>query len=280
MFLLKSIFDLDVLLNKHRADNKQIGFIATMGALHKGHTSLIERSKRENDTTVCSIFVNPRQFNDPKDLEKYPRPIETDIKMLNNSGCDILFLPGVDDIYPAEYEEPRIELDKLETILEGAMRPGHFKGVALVVKRLLDCVKPNKAYFGQKDYQQTLVIKQLVNQFKLPIEIIISEIVRENNGLAMSSRNIRLSKEDRENAGLIYKALVQLKENVKFMPLANAILLAKENILKHEETKLEYFVVADPLTLTPLQDISNNQPALALVVVNYSGVRLLDNIYL
>ena len=280
MFLLKSTFDVDNLLNKHRNENKKIGFVATMGALHKGHISLNERSKRENDTTVCSIFVNPRQFNETKDLENYPRPIENDIKVLIDAGCDLLFLPGADDIYPVNYSAPEIDLLSVAGILEGASRPGHFKGVAIVVKRLFDCVKPDKAYFGQKDYQQTLVIKQIIKQFYLPIEIVISEIVREDTGLAMSSRNIRLSEEHRNKAGFIYKTLLQLKSDVKNMPLHEAIEKAKAQILKNEETILEYLEVTDPETLMPLNAIPINGQVLALVVVNYFGVRLLDNIFL
>ncbi len=280
MFLLKSTFDVDNLLNKYRNDNKKIGFVATMGALHKGHISLIERSKRENETTVCSIFVNPRQFNDSKDLENYPRPIENDINILIDAGCDLLFLPGEEDIYPANYQVPEIDLLRIASILEGASRPGHFKGVAIVVKRLFDCIKPDKAYFGQKDYQQTLVIKQIVKQFELPIEIVIGEIIREDTGLAMSSRNIRLSEENRSKAAFIYKTLLKLKSNVKYMPLPEAIEKAKVEILENEETKLEYLEVTNPATLLPLNAIPSDSNALALVVVNYFGVRLLDNIFL
>lgn len=280
MFLLKSTFDVDKVLIRFRNEQKKIGFVATMGALHKGHVSLIERSKKENDITVCSIFVNPRQFNDPKDLDKYPRPIENDIKILIDSGCDLLFLPGVEDIYPENYEAPEIDLLSLSGILEGALRPGHFKGVAVVVKRLFDCIKPDRAYFGQKDYQQTLVIRQIVRQFNLPIEIVISEILREENGLAMSSRNIRLSDENRKKAGFIYKTLLHLKSNAKIMPLTIAIEQAKSEILQNEETILEYLEVTDPENLSPLKALPANGKALALVVVNYFGVRLLDNIFL
>ena len=178
MIVIKAATELNHFLNGLKIKSKKIGFVATMGALHSGHISLIERSNRENDTTVCSIFVNPRQFNDPKDLEKYPRPIEKDILLLVKAGCNVLFIPDYEDIYSPNYVEPKINLEGLDTILEGAMRPGHFKGVALVVKRLFECVKPDAAYFGQKDYQQTLVIKQIVKEFKLPVKIVVTEIHR------------------------------------------------------------------------------------------------------
>lgn len=280
MIVIKSAPELDHFLNALKIKNKKIGFVATMGALHSGHISLIERSRRENDTTVCSIFVNPRQFNDPKDLEKYPRPIEKDILLLTKAGCDVVFIPSYEDIYPPDYVEPEINLEGLDTILEGAMRPGHFHGVALVVKRLFDCVRPDTAYFGQKDYQQTLVIKQIVKEFKLPIKIEVTEILREENGLAMSSRNIRLSEEQRKSAGFIYSTLLQLKKNIKSVDLNEALEQARETLLKEDNIKIEYLVVVEPETLLPIKKMEENKPAIALVVVNYFGVRLLDNLYL
>ncbi len=280
MIVIKSATELDHFLNGLKIKNKKIGFVATMGALHAGHISLIERSNKENDTTVCSIFVNPRQFNDPKDLEKYPRPIEKDILLLTKAGCDMVFIPSYEDIYPPNYVEPKINLGGLDTILEGAMRPGHFHGVALVVKRLFDCVKPDTAYVGQKDYQQTLVIKQIVKEFKLSIKIVVTDILREENGLAMSSRNIRLSEEQRKSAGFIYSALLQLKNNVKHLDLNEALKQAKETLLNKDNATIEYIAVVEPETLLPIKKMDENKCAIALVVVNYFGVRLLDNLYL
>jgi pantoate--beta-alanine ligase len=280
MIVIKSATELNHFLNGLKIKSKKIGFVATMGALHSGHISLIERSNRENDTTVCSIFVNPRQFNDPKDLEKYPRPIEKDILLLVKAGCNVLFIPDYEDIYSPNYVEPKINLEGLDTILEGAMRPGHFKGVALVVKRLFECVKPHAAYFGQKDYQQTLVIKHIVKEFKLPVKIVVTEIHREENGLAMSSRNIRLSYEQRNRAGFIYSALLQLKSNLKYLDINEALIKAKESILKEAGAKIEYLTIVEPDTLAPIEKIDQERSAIALVVVNYFGVRLLDNIYL
>ncbi|MFM9945404.1 MAG: pantoate--beta-alanine ligase [Bacteroidia bacterium] len=280
MIVIKSPFELDILLNRLRGSKKKIGFVATMGALHNGHISLIERSKSENDTTVCSIFVNPKQFNDVEDLEKYPRPIEADIKLLTESKTDILFLPSIQDIYPINYIELLINLNGFDNNLEGKLRPGHFQGVAQVVKQLFNFVKPDKAYFGQKDYQQTLVIKQIVKQFKLPLEIVICAILREENGLAMSSRNIRLTIEQRNKAEFIYKTLLDLKENIKIMSYNEAIEKGKESILKNEGAIVEYLTIVDAETLLPIESIKDIECAIAWVVVNYFGVRLLDNIYL
>jgi pantoate--beta-alanine ligase len=280
MFLIKSAVDLDITLSSFRKKGKKIGFVATMGALHEGHISLIQRSKQENDTTVCSIFVNPRQFNDPADLAKYPRPIERDIHLLGSANVDILFLPEVNDVYPQNYISPQVDLNGLENVLEGSARPGHFKGVGQVVKRLFECVKPDRAYFGQKDFQQTLVIKHLVKQFQLPIEIINCPILREPNGLAMSSRNIRLSDEDRQQSGFIYAALNKLKHNCTEMSLSEALNIARKDIESQNGAVIEYFEIVNPENLQSIDKIEKDEIAIALIVVNYHGVRLLDNLYL
>lgn len=280
MIVIKSPIDLEILLNKIRGNNKKIGFVATMGALHDGHISLIKLSKEENDTTVCSIFINPKQFNDSNDLEKYPRPIENDLILLKEVGADIVFLPDYNDIYPQNYIEPEINLSGLDNVLEGLIRPGHFKGVALVVKRLFECVNPDVAYFGQKDYQQTLVIKEIVKQFKIPSDIAVCSILREKNGLAMSSRNIRLSAEQREQASFIYKMLLQLKEDVKSLPLKEALNKAENILLKNEGVQIDYLTIVNQQTLVPEETLNLGKSSVALVVVDYFGVRLLDNIYL
>ena len=263
MLIVKTSSDLsDMLINRNVA-KKQIGFVATMGALHRGHISLLERSKKENDTSVCSIFVNPRQFNDSNDLKNYPRPIENDIILLTEAGCDILFLPAAEEIYNADYIEPKIDLFGLESLLEGSSRPGHFKGVAVVVSRLFDCVKPDRAYFGQKDFQQTLVIKELVRQFNLPIEIVINDIVREESGLAMSSRNIRIPTDKLQKAGFIYDALLQLKQNVRKISINESLDIAKQEILKNKLTKIEYLEIVNPETLKTISDLTNQLHAIA-----------------
>ncbi len=280
MIVIKSPIELDSLLKSSRINNHTIGFVPTMGALHHGHLSLIKQCKSENDITVCSIFVNPKQFNEVEDLNKYPRPIEKDIILLQESGTDILFLPSIENIYPSGYKQPVFELNEMDNLLEGASRPGHFRGVAMVIERLFYYVNPSKAYFGQKDFQQILVIQKILKQFNFKAEIIICEIVREPNGLAMSSRNSRLSEVQRESAGFIYESLLQLKLDVKNLPLQPAIEKAKKSMTIDEAAHVEYLVIADSSSLSSIEHIADSNKAIALVVVNYFGVRLLDNIYL
>ena len=280
MIVIKSPIELDSLLKSSRINNHTIGFVPTMGALHHGHLSLIKQCKSENDITVCSIFVNPKQFNEVEDLNKYPRPIEKDIILLQESGTDILFLPSIENIYPSGYKQPVFELNEMDNLLEGASRPGHFRGVAMVIERLFYYVNPSKAYFGQKDFQQILVIQKILKQFNFKAEIIICEIVRESNGLAMSSRNSRLSEDQRESAGFIYESLLQLKLDVKNLPLQPAIEKAKKSMTIDEAAHVEYLVIADSSSLSSIEHIADSNKAIALVVVNYFGVRLLDNIYL
>jgi pantoate--beta-alanine ligase len=280
MFLVKTAIDLRVLVNNLKSENKKIGFVATMGALHQGHLALIQRSKSENDTTICSIFVNPRQFNDSSDLEKYPRPIDQDILKLESAGNDILFIPNPDDIYPDDFIDIPIDLGNFEHALEGKSRPGHFKGVATVVKRLFDLVTPDTAYFGQKDFQQTLVVKKIVDSLNLPIQLVICDIYREPNGLAMSSRNIRLTPQQREEAGFIYNELLHLKSLLGSKPLSEAVEIVGTDITNQHPVKLEYLVVVNKNTLQPIEDSSDYSNAVALIAVNFNGVRLLDNILL
>ena len=195
-------------------DKKQTGFVPTMGALHRGHLSLVRKALSENDLTVVSIFVNPKQFNDKKDFEKYPRTLEKDLELLKNEKCDIVFVPKTDDIYN-NYDGIKIDFKGLDKIYEGKFRPGHFQGVVDIVYRLFEIVKPDNAYFGEKDFQQLAIIKLMVKQFNLPINIVSCEIVREKSGLAMSSRNERLTEEQREIASFIYKTMIFIKENAK-----------------------------------------------------------------
>ena len=205
-----------------------IGLVPTMGALHQGHLSLLQNSKKDNKTTVVSIFVNPIQFNDKNDFDKYPRLLDNDLKLLENYNCDAVFAPSVGEIYP----EPPVEsydFGYLDKILEGAFRPGHFNGVAIVVNRLFQIVKPDRAYFGKKDYQQYIIIKELVKQQKLPIEIIAVPIVREPSGLAMSSRNLRLNKDELQVAPEIYKALL-LAKNLAYKKSINEV---KQAVIDH-----------------------------------------------
>lgn len=260
--------------------NVTVGFVPTMGALHEGHLSLIKESVRQNDITVCSIFVNPTQFGEEKDLITYPKPIEQDIRLLTSIGCSILFLPAVAEVYPEDYVHKTYALDGLDLKIEGASRPGHFQGVCNVLDRLFTLIKPNNAYFGQKDFQQTVVVKKLVELTKAPVNVRVLPISREPNGLAMSSRNTRLSSQGRQNAAFIYRALQQLKEDVKTMSVSEALNKAKQFISTQKGAKLDYLVIVDANTLEELDTLVGNDNAAALTVVECEGVRLLDNIYL
>lgn len=273
--------DIQNKISSLQKEGKTIGFVPTMGALHDGHLSLTEASRKETDVTVCSIFVNPAQFNDPKDFEKYPVTIEADILKLSDAGTDILFLPDVAEIYPDGIRSLRhYDLGKLETILEGEYRPGHFQGVCNVVHRLFDIIKPDKAFFGQKDYQQCMVIQKLTELEQLPVTLVIHPTVRENNGLAMSSRNLRLSSEDRQKATAIYQSLLFIKENKERLPAARLQDEAGKMILSAGFEKIDYVSVCDAGTLQPLQEIKENDNAVALIAAFLHGIRLIDNMLL
>lgn len=260
----------------------KIGFVPTMGALHPGHISLIETSQKENEITVCSIFVNPTQFNDPKDFEKYPVTLEKDIGMLEEAGCQVLFLPPVKEIYPGGFEQhKKYELGLLETILEGSFRPGHYQGVCMVVERLLEIMQPNNLYLGQKDYQQCMVISRLVELMdkKDLIKINICPTLREDDGLAMSSRNMRLTEKERKTAVTIFNVLTTLKENLKPGPLSPLILHAL-NTLKDAGFKTDYVEIADAENLTPVTHWDGKQQLVALIAAFMNEVRLIDNMIL
>ena len=280
MFIFKSLVLLNAELTRQKESGKQIGFVPTMGALHNGHLSLLKRARQENDTLVCSIFVNPKQFDDKKDLTAYPRTLSADVKYLMEAGVDYLLFPSIEDVYNDSYEDHEIDLAGLDTIIEGKLRPGHFQGVAKVVKRFFDFVVPTRAYFGQKDFQQTVVINHLVRHFQLPIHIEVCPIIREDNGLAMSSRNERLSKEERNQAAFIYKSLIDLKERCFFKPLDQALETTKKYLNSLEGATLEYLMCVDGNNLEEVTSLKDADYVVALIVVKYGGVRLLDNIVL
>ena len=281
MKVVKTSKELELVLSPLRSSAKKIGFVPTMGALHEGHISLLKKAISENELVICSIFVNPTQFNDPKDLEKYPRPIEKDIELLESAGCHCLFMPEVDEIY-GEDEIWEHSFGELEHIWEGAMRPGHFKGVGQVVYKLFNIVKPANAYFGQKDFQQTLIIKKLINEFHLSTTLHICPIVREENGLAMSSRNGRLNAIERNSAGNIYKAL----ENTRLSLLdgiTDLQYLKKQavNILNTTPSiKIEYVDIVNPDTLETIDNIGQNSALLMIIAVRLGSTRLIDNMYI
>lgn len=258
----------------------QTGFVPTMGALHEGHLSLVRKSKIENELTVVSIFINPRQFNDRTDYEKYPRNTEHDLTLLEENDCDIVFLPETEDIYKG-YNGFEMDFKGLDSIYEGKYRPGHFQGVVDIVYRLFDIVKPDNAYFGKKDFQQLAIIKLMVQQANLPINIIPCEIIREPSGLAMSSRNQRLTDEQKEIASNIYKTMLKIKESVKVGESCDKwINFFEKEINNFAFLKCEYAAFCDPETLKPIYFFEENQGIQLCVAVWCDKIRLIDNIFL
>jgi pantoate--beta-alanine ligase len=275
------IRDLKKELAKDRKKGKTIGFVPTMGALHEGHLSLINRSKAGNDVTVCSIFVNPVQFNNKNDLEKYPRNLTHDIKILEQAGCDIIFAPETEEMYP-EGLVNSLDLDFgfLERTLEGKFRPGHFKGVAIVVKKLFEIVEPHKAYFGKKDFQQLLIVRQMVDKLQLLLEIVACETIREPDGLAMSSRNLRLTIGERSIAPVIFSVLSQMKDQAGITPVKDLKSWAIKKIQKNPGTTVEYIEIVDHETLLPILKWDQKENAIACAAIYLGDVRLIDNIEL
>jgi pantoate--beta-alanine ligase len=283
MYLFKRSNDLKKHLDLVRKSNKSIGFVPTMGALHNGHLSLIQSAKQENDVVVCSIFVNPTQFNDPKDFEKYPITIEEDIKKLNDASTDILFLPSVEEMYPEGLEGGvQYDFGNLETILEGKFRPGHFQGVGRIVHKLLDIVQPDKLFMGQKDLQQCLIVRRLITITAAPVTLVICPTERENDGLAMSSRNARLSPTARKKAVAIYQALDTLKNNFgKGLYFLESAHEAFED-LKKKGFEPEYveILLLDDNTLHHISQPPGNSTVIAAVAAWLDGIRLIDNMVL
>ncbi len=272
-------------LNKHLQGisntNSTIGFVPTMGALHLGHLSLLEKSIENNTHTVISIFVNPTQFNNPEDLEKYPRTIENDIEKIKTvSDKIIVYAPTVEDIYEGNTTSQHYDFDGLENQMEGKFRPGHFDGVGTVVKRLLEIVKPTNAYFGEKDFQQLQIVKKLVAKEKIPVNIIGCPIYRENNGLAMSSRNERLSVKERENASLIFEILNQAKTLFATESAAIVTDFVAKAFEKYPDFELEYFEIAEEETLLSCITKSENKDYRAFIAVFVNKIRLIDTISL
>jgi pantoate--beta-alanine ligase len=277
MLIFTKIAELKGFLQPIKSAGRNVGFVPTMGALHNGHISLISISKKACDITVCSIFVNPTQFNDKADLKRYPRMPEKDAAFLEKAGCDVLFMPSVEEVYPNGPVTEKYDFGYLNTVLEGKFRPGHFNGVAQVVKRLFELVEPNKAFFGSKDYQQVMIIKALVKQMHSPIEIVNCPILREADGLAMSSRNALLSEEERRIAALVPKIM----QEAKHLALTSGIQRAKDHVaaevLKVPIMKLEYFEVCDA-ELKEIPKIDTSVKAVALIAVFVGKIRLIDNL--
>lgn len=278
MDIFKEILPLKALLGSLRSNSNSIGFVPTMGALHKGHLALIEASQRENSKTICSIFVNPTQFNNAEDLAKYPRTLEKDVNLLSKEGCDILFCPPPEEMY-SKTSHLKFDFGSLDKVMEGSFRPGHFSGVALVVSKLFNIVNPDRAYFGQKDFQQYKVIEKLIEELKFNVTLRSVPIERESDGLAMSSRNSRLTVDQRKNAIVFYESLVQAKILLKSgSNLKSTLETIKENVSKKDGIKLEYLELADTANLMPLENVS---PKAILLIAGYVGeVRLIDNLLL
>jgi len=278
MKVFKNISELKDVLFKERSAGKSVGFVPTMGALHKGHVSLVEKAVGENNTVVVSIFVNPTQFNDKTDLKNYPRTPEKDIKLLEKAGAHYIFMPDEHEMYP-EPDTRLFNFGLLEKVMEGAHRPGHFNGVAQVVSKLFYIVEPHRAYFGQKDFQQLAIIRQLVKQLNLAVEIISCPIVREPDGLAMSSRNLLLEPEVREAAPIIYKTLAEASGKMNSLTVNELTEWVEENINKNPYLSVEYFSLADSSTLQPVEKWSDSSSIIGCIAVKAGKIRLIDNAF-
>ena len=265
-------------LKKEKADGKKIGFVPTMGALHQGHISLIDLAHKQSDLVVCSIFVNPTQFNDLKDLDRYPRPIDQDIQLLEKAACDVLFLPEVAEMYTAA-ETWHLALDGLDELLEGLHRPGHYQGVTQIVKKLFDTVEPDFAFFGQKDYQQFLVIEKMVQKLGLNVRLMMCPIIRETDGLAMSSRNVHLNPEERKNALALYQTLNWMKQQFELLSIQELQEQTQKQLLESPGIILEYLEICDGENLQALQS-KDVAKIVALVAAKVGQTRLIDNVLL
>jgi len=278
MEVFTSISELKRFLRLHRAQDQSVGLVPTMGALHAGHISLLQSSTNENDISVCSIFVNPVQFTNPQDLEKYPRTFENDCRMLEDAGCSAVFAPSVDEMYE---ETPLMKLNfgVLETVMEGASRPGHFNGVGIVVSRFFNIVQPDRAYFGQKDLQQVAVVKRLVKDLAFQLELRVCPTVRETDGLAMSSRNSRLNSQERDAAPFIYQMLSEAKANLeKGIEVSEVVDLVQKHFLSNSKFQLDYFEIANADSLQPLDTIGGAGSNAICIAAFLGPVRLIDNI--
>ena len=274
MIIFTKTKDIEAYLLQLTSAGKSTGFVPTMGALHQGHLSLIKLAQQNSDVVVCSIFVNPTQFNDPADLEKYPRPIAEDIAKLEQANCDILFNPDVEEIYAA-HEQWHLNIGELEHLLEGEFRPGHYQGVTQVVYKLFNIVKPDTAYFGQKDYQQFLVISKMVELMGLPVKLIMCPILREADGLAMSSRNIHLTADDHAHALVLSKTLIWVRSNFGSKTIPDLKAEAVVMIAAEPGVEPEYFEIADGDNLHPAHKSTKN--IVALVAARVGKTRLIDN---
>jgi pantoate--beta-alanine ligase len=277
MKVFESVFPMQDFLKKERFSGKSIGLVPTMGALHEGHLSLIRTSSLENEATIASIFVNPLQFNNTKDLDLYPRTLEKDLEMLKGSGCSAVFAPSVSEMYPSK-PSMKVTFGSLEEVMEGKFRPGHFNGVGIVVSKLFHLVSPDKAYFGQKDLQQFAIIARLVKDLSFSLDLVCCPIYREPDGLAMSSRNVRLTPQNRPVAANIYKSLQLAAKSLFELGPVKTKEVVIDFISGYKELELEYFEIADRETLEPIIDVKEHQEFALCIAVYLDGVRLIDNV--
>lgn len=277
MKIVHAIKDLQEALANLRAQGKTVGLVPTMGALHAGHASLVKRSVAESDATVVSVFVNPTQFNDKNDLAKYPRTLEADCRLMEQCGATVVFAPSVEEIYP-EPDTRHFSFPPLDTVMEGAYRPGHFNGVCQIVSKLFDLVKPDRAYFGEKDFQQLAIIREMVRQLKFPLQIVGCPIVREADGLALSSRNTRLSAEQRQQALKISQTLFASVDYAATHTVAQTQQFVEDAIAAAPGLRLEYFELVDGNTLQKIADWGDTDYAVGCITVFCGEVRLIDNI--
>ena len=279
MKVLKSKKTLIDYVERQREMGKKIGFAPTMGALHQGHLSLYKAAKKENDEVISSIFVNPTQFNNPDDFQKYPKTLEKDLELLEKAGVDAVYVPNVEEMYPDGLNSKKYDFDGLENEMEGKYRPGHFDGVGTIEEELFRQVQPHNAYFGEKDYQQLAIIKKMVEKTKLPVKIHGVPTLREEDGLAMSSRNVRLTETQRKEATIIYETLTKVKEWFKVISLEE-IKQKVTDIFRNSNFELEYFVIADEETLKEANTIDEDKEYRAFIVAYADTVRLIDNMHL
>lgn len=279
MQIIKTVSELLTYVENARQKGVKIGLVPTMGALHEGHLSLVKRSRQDNDTTIVSLFVNPTQFNNPQDLATYPRQEEEDFRLLAREGVDVVFAPSVEEIYPDEsFKNRKFELGSVAEVMEGKYRPGHFQGVALIVNRLFQLCRPTHAYFGMKDFQQIAVIREMVKNEGLDVELVACPIVREDSGLALSSRNQLLDPEQKKEAAAIHKTLTQSVEYARNHTVEETILHVTKSLNEKKDFKVEYFEIVDGQTLLPVEEWNESEYVMGCITVYVGKVRLIDNI--
>lgn len=280
MKVFKTKKELKTYFKEFRSENSKIGFVPTMGALHKGHLSLLEKSIENNDITIASIFVNPTQFNKKEDLVNYPRTLESDLSLLESISCDVVFIPSVKEIYTNTVTSSHFNFDGLETLMEGKYREGHFNGVGTIVKKLFEIILPTNAYFGEKDFQQLQIIRKMVEKTALDVTVVCCATHRETSGLAMSSRNARLTSEEKEAATIIYKTLQEVKKKINHLPLTDINKWVASKFIQQPLFTLEYFTIAEEETLKSVTKISPKKNYRAFIAAYAREVRLIDTISL